>query len=594
MKFYGSCQHSGKEPVTRYLHIEGDETFGGQKVFLSPQMLSSRGSHPGISGLSLGQLPAGGRHKVGEHEIVVERIDFSDVLEAAQVVILPAQSVPAGQNDVLRIEEAPDIGLASVSVEFGSETDSGSLNRTEDESSFTDQIAWVSGETVRSTVTGATPVTDFALEQDVVRTVGHPDDRTLVRLPNGSRPLPDFPSPNMMTGSDKAVFLPDRAEAVPVSSPLPEQQSSLVDGSVLVDGFITENLRVGPVLSASTNRAKQISIASDIQVTRDTNSLARGAGDLLADVGRFVSFEPDKTSHTSNTAKHGTLVLEDVSQMARSNGSVLRNTPEMETGKDLPATTRKAGVVQLPVSGPIALPQVIPLPFPKGLEAQPVVQVEATEPVVDHSGKTFEQAVLPPAQNARLALPVTITPVPADIVGLAEKLASTTPALDASSVEPLGMAAEAALEVVGGQSAPAMRGEFSANPSVMPRMIVHQIFDATLRAVERPVDLILDPQELGKVRISMVMAENGITISILAERPETLDLIRRHIDHLAHELRQIGYGTIGFTFGQHNRGRDSAQAWTGAPEVAASTVVGVPSQEGQGANQRDAGLDIRV
>ena len=242
-------------------------------MFLSPQMLSSRGSHPGISGLSLGQLPAGGRHKVGEHEIVVERIDFSDVLEAAQVVILPAQSVPAGQNDVLRIEEAPDIGLASVSVEFGSETDSGSLNRTEDESSFTDQIAWASGETVRSTVTGATPVTDFALEQDVVRTVGHPDDRTLVRLPNGSRPLPDFPSPNMMTGSDKAVFLPDRAEAVPVSSPLPEQQSSLVDGSVLVDGFITENLRVGPVLSASTNRAKQISIASDIQVTRDTNSL---------------------------------------------------------------------------------------------------------------------------------------------------------------------------------------------------------------------------------------------------------------------------------------------------------------------------------
>ena len=37
----------------------------------------------------------------------------------------------------------------------------------------------------------------------------------------------------------------------------------------------------------------------------------------------------------------------------------------------------------------------------------------------------------------------------------------------------------------------------------------------------------------------------------MADRPETLDLMRRHIDILAQEFHEIGYGTAEFAFGQN-------------------------------------------
>ncbi len=36
----------------------------------------------------------------------------------------------------------------------------------------------------------------------------------------------------------------------------------------------------------------------------------------------------------------------------------------------------------------------------------------------------------------------------------------------------------------------------------------------------------------------------------IADRPETLELMRRHIDILAQEFRDIGYGSAEFSFGQ--------------------------------------------
>jgi len=47
--------------------------------------------------------------------------------------------------------------------------------------------------------------------------------------------------------------------------------------------------------------------------------------------------------------------------------------------------------------------------------------------------------------------------------------------------------------------------------------------------------------------------DTGISVLITAERPETLDLMRRHIDQLAEEFRSLGYEDIGFEF----TGRDA-------------------------------------
>src|SRR5690606_15291901 len=49
------------------------------------------------------------------------------------------------------------------------------------------------------------------------------------------------------------------------------------------------------------------------------------------------------------------------------------------------------------------------------------------------------------------------------------------------------------------------------------------------------------------------MADDGLTLSIVAERAETLDLIRRNADQLTRDLRDLGYQQIAFAFGQDRR-----------------------------------------
>src|SRR5690606_4615191 len=50
------------------------------------------------------------------------------------------------------------------------------------------------------------------------------------------------------------------------------------------------------------------------------------------------------------------------------------------------------------------------------------------------------------------------------------------------------------------------------------------------------VELRLAPEELGRVTMRLSMADDGLTLSIVAERAETLDLIRRNADQLTRDL----------------------------------------------------------
>jgi len=59
----------------------------------------------------------------------------------------------------------------------------------------------------------------------------------------------------------------------------------------------------------------------------------------------------------------------------------------------------------------------------------------------------------------------------------------------------------------------------------------------------------LEPEELGRVSLSLRGDERSLTLTISAERAETLDLIRRTIHDLAVELSDLGYADIAFEFG---------------------------------------------
>lgn len=61
------------------------------------------------------------------------------------------------------------------------------------------------------------------------------------------------------------------------------------------------------------------------------------------------------------------------------------------------------------------------------------------------------------------------------------------------------------------------------------------------------------------MRISLTGGDTGLTVAIIAERPETVDLMRRNIDLLTRELREMGYENPTFTFGDQSNDADQDQ-----------------------------------
>lgn len=115
-------------------------------------------------------------------------------------------------------------------------------------------------------------------------------------------------------------------------------------------------------------------------------------------------------------------------------------------------------------------------------------------------------------------------------------------------------------------------------------------------------EIALDPPELGKLRIVVSDGANGINISITAERGETADLMRRHIDLLRQEFARDGVagGSIEFTQGDPSqRGEQNAQdrpeerpgsAPDGADAPSLITATGQP----QTGRTSSGGLDLRL
>jgi hypothetical protein len=124
-----------------------------------------------------------------------------------------------------------------------------------------------------------------------------------------------------------------------------------------------------------------------------------------------------------------------------------------------------------------------------------------------------------------------------------------------------------------------------------------QLAEVAQRLPDGPVEISLSPEELGKVRMSLLGGEGQMTVQIVAERPETLDLLRRHIDLLASELRQQGFTDLSFSFGQGGTSTDGAYlpAGGGSDAVDPTTTDDLSAIQPESGRSRGAGgLDLRI
>lgn len=139
-------------------------------------------------------------------------------------------------------------------------------------------------------------------------------------------------------------------------------------------------------------------------------------------------------------------------------------------------------------------------------------------------------------------------------------------------------------------------GTSATHRSELPRMVASQMAEAFAAKGEQKVEVSLNPQELGKVSMRVVTSETGITMVIQTERPETGDLMRRHIHELAEEFRQMGYEDISFEFsgGQADGGQFQDQSAGGSGNADSLHLAEVAEPAVQNLQLGTAGVDMRV
>ncbi|WP_176440801.1 flagellar hook-length control protein FliK [Oceanicola sp. 22II-s10i] len=137
-----------------------------------------------------------------------------------------------------------------------------------------------------------------------------------------------------------------------------------------------------------------------------------------------------------------------------------------------------------------------------------------------------------------------------------------------------------------------------------PRSVADQIADAARSTASGRVELVLEPEELGRLQMTLKSDGQSLSMTVFADRSDTLDLLRRHAHDLARALSEAGYDDVDLSFGQNRPQQhpathqvndtpggtedreDAAAADTAIPPAASPNEAIAPAAQ--------AGMDIRL
>lgn len=140
----------------------------------------------------------------------------------------------------------------------------------------------------------------------------------------------------------------------------------------------------------------------------------------------------------------------------------------------------------------------------------------------------------------------------------------------------------------------------AADPALAARPVAVQLAAATAQAhADGSIEVNLSPQELGRVR--MVIHHDGAVMNVVihADRPDTLDLMRRHAEVLAQEFRAQGYSGTAFAFGGGDGSAPDRQDRSPVPDTPEQSPSMVATEAPRTEASRRAagvaeGLDLRL
>lgn len=146
------------------------------------------------------------------------------------------------------------------------------------------------------------------------------------------------------------------------------------------------------------------------------------------------------------------------------------------------------------------------------------------------------------------------------------------------------------LRPVQGSSSTIPEAQITQKPPPAP--ISRQIVDVASALREGQITVRLAPEELGHVKLSMTMNDATLVLNVQSERPETQDLIRRHIDQLKSELSDMGLGDVEVNFGGQDEKKNDNEAPQGAIDT--DTAELHESEGERSPTVGRSGIDLRL
>lgn len=111
----------------------------------------------------------------------------------------------------------------------------------------------------------------------------------------------------------------------------------------------------------------------------------------------------------------------------------------------------------------------------------------------------------------------------------------------------------------------------------------------------KTIELTLAPEELGRIRLLLQPDGDKMRIVVQAERPETMDLLRRNAEVFSSELRQSGFANSSFSFGGWGEPPPKfAKSQKDGDLFPATTMQTAAPPAPINAPRPSAGLDLRV
>ncbi|MDR7126827.1 hypothetical protein J2X53_003672 [Pseudorhodobacter sp. 4114] len=129
-----------------------------------------------------------------------------------------------------------------------------------------------------------------------------------------------------------------------------------------------------------------------------------------------------------------------------------------------------------------------------------------------------------------------------------------------------------------GQGLPASFPSSALPAGTGPPPVAHQVAQSIIQTLKMagdgPIALTLRPEELGQLRFEISTTGDRLAVILFVERPEAMELIRRHGDQLLSDLRLSGFSQPTLSFGDWAQRDGRAGTPSGQPASTAPVPEG--------------------